>query len=111
MFTTTHGLAGSVSECRGAAAAEGGGVVPGAVAAALPGEGSADGVALAVADGVAVKVVAGGAAAADDVGRTVPGEQALRAARPDPANSRRPKTRLLGVGLTESGASGCSADP
>ena len=91
-----------MSECRGAAAAEGagGGVVSGAVAAGLPGRGSADGVALAVADGVAVNVVvaADGDAAADDVGRAASGEQALRAARPEPASSRRLKARLLGGG-------------
>jgi len=117
LFTTTHGLAGSVSECRGPAAEEGagGGVVSGAVAAGLPGADSADGVALAVAEAVAVNVdvdvaAADGAAAADDVGPAASAEQALRAARPDPASSRRPKTRLLGAGLTDSGASGCSAD-
>jgi len=114
LFTTTQGLAGSVSECRGAAAADGagGGAVSDAAAAGLPGKGSADGVALAVTDGVAVKVdVADGEAAADDVGRAASGEQALRAARPDPASSSRPKTRLLGAGLTASGATGCSPDP
>jgi hypothetical protein len=87
-------------------------VVSGAAAAGLLGKGSADGVALAVADGVAVNVVAAdGEAAADDVGRAASAEQALRAARPDPASSRRPKTLLLGAGLTDSGATGCSADP
>jgi hypothetical protein len=115
LFTTTHGLAGSVSECRGAAAAEGagGGVVPGSVADGLPGKGSADGVALAVAEGVAGKVgvAADGAAVADDAGRAASGEQALSAAKPDPPSSRRPKTRLLGAGRADFGASRCSADP
>ncbi|WP_441404381.1 hypothetical protein [Arthrobacter sp. YAF17] len=103
MFTTTHGLAGSVSECRGAAAAEGaaGDVVLGTAGAGLAGRSSADGVALAVADGVAVKVVV----AADDAGLAASGEQALRAAKPDPASSRRAKTRLLGAGRVDSGAS------
>jgi hypothetical protein len=70
-------------------------------------------VALAVADGVGVKVAAAvdGDVAADDVGRAASGLQALRAARPDPASTKRPKTRLLGVRLTDFSASGNSADP
>ena len=53
LFTTTHGLAGSVSECRGAAAvgAAGEGGVSASVAAGLSGAGSVDGVVVAVPDG------------------------------------------------------------
>ncbi|WP_354169403.1 hypothetical protein [Arthrobacter sp. UYEF36] len=117
MFTTTQGLAGSVSECRAAGtAAEGsgaGGVLGGAAAAGLSGRGPAEGVAVTEAVAVVPAVVAdkGGEAAADAVGGASPGVQALRVARPEPASSSRLKARRLGAPGTAAGASGRSADP
>ncbi|WP_442856224.1 hypothetical protein [Arthrobacter sp. U41] len=111
MFTTTQGLAGSESECAGAAAEGAGGTVSGAGAAGLSGAGSMDGVPPAVADGIALRAAdTDGEAEADDVGRAASGTQALRAASPDPASSRRLNARLLEVPAAESGTPGDTAD-
>ena len=75
-----------------------GGVVAGAVAVGLPGTGPADGVADAVVVlPVDVADVTDGEAVADGVSREPSGVQALKAASPVPASSRRLKARLPGV--------------